>query len=196
MKKVQKSGRTRISIIILNLLLFSQVASAESNDTHFQAASDKTTLIMIRHAERDAGYDPPLNAQGVRRSLRLTELFDQSGITRILIPDLKRNVETVGPLAEALGIDPITYPIEKVKDSSAFAEDVIRKIKSDFLGETVLFVGNQTNPDNNGIGNLQEVYRQLGGEGIPMTRYSDMYIFIVPREGKSQIIKGFSGFNP
>lgn len=186
--------QSHITLFMILLIFFFNLSPYSAiSEVNEISRGEATTLIMIRHAERDTGFDPPLNQKGQQRALELLNLFGQSGITRIITPGLKRNMETVIPLSDELGIDPIVFPIEDVNNSTQFAGELIRQIRSDYWGETILFVGNQTNPQNNGVGNLQEMYRLLGGEGVPMTRYSDMYVFLIPKEGKGKIIKAMTG---
>ena len=43
-----------------------------------------TTIILVRHAERDPGLDPPLNAEGEVRAQALANVLNQNGVTAIL----------------------------------------------------------------------------------------------------------------
>ena len=63
-----------------------------------------TTIIIVRHAERDPGLDPPLVEEGVRRADSLRDALTENGVTAIYTTDLLRNRETVQPLADALDL--------------------------------------------------------------------------------------------
>lgn len=62
-----------------------------------------TTIILVRHAERDEGLNPPGNAEGLvwRQALAM----EDNGVTAIFVPDLIRNVQTAEPLADRLGLE-------------------------------------------------------------------------------------------
>ena len=62
-----------------------------------------TTVILIRHAERDNFFN--ITAQGLERAKALIDTVSDMGITAIYSPDLERNLDTVRPLARHLGID-------------------------------------------------------------------------------------------
>lgn len=62
-----------------------------------------TTIVLIRHADRDeAGRLAP---RGRERARSLVKVAGDMGIAAIYSPDLERNVETVSPLAAHLGVD-------------------------------------------------------------------------------------------
>jgi Histidine phosphatase superfamily (branch 1) len=63
-----------------------------------------TTIIMVRHAERDPGYDPPLNTEGLARAQKLADVLGQNGVTAIYATDYERNRQTAAPLATKLGL--------------------------------------------------------------------------------------------
>ncbi len=47
-----------------------------------------TTIIMVRHAERDVGNDPPLNIEGLARAQKLADVLGQNGVTTSSFCDL------------------------------------------------------------------------------------------------------------
>jgi hypothetical protein len=100
------------------------------------------------------------------------------GITAIYSPDVKRNLDTVRPLAAKLGMD-IT-----VKPDLSFwkTRDMVEEILSKHAGGVVVFVGNVS-------GNLQEVYRSLGGPDSPPEEYGDLFVLKVPDQGRVEVDK-------
>lgn len=75
-------------------------------------------------------------------------------------------------------------------DTKALADRLVKEWLRDHAGGVVLWCGN-TGPVNRGVqgGNLEEIYRRLGGTGRPPDRYQDLYIAVVPTSGDTRFIK-------
>jgi hypothetical protein len=151
-----------------------------------------TTVIIVRHAERDPGLDPPLNEEGLARAQVLRDVLGEQGVTAIYCTDLVRNRQTVQPLADDLGlplntINPATYA-----DTLSAANTIVNDILTNHAGGTVLFCGN--------IGSVfgtpginETLYQRLGGTGRAPTRYQDFYVVVIPDEGAAHFIKAEYG---
>jgi len=139
-----------------------------------------TTVILIRHAERDNFF--ALTAQGHKRAKALVDAVSDMGITAIYSPDLERNLDTVTPLANHLGIDITLTP----KINKPMVDKIVREILTQHTGEVVLLVGN-------GSGNLRSLHHRLGGTGDGPYQYGDLYIYTIPDQGPVKIIKSRYG---
>jgi len=139
-----------------------------------------TTVILIRHAERDNFFI--LTPQGRERAQALVDAAGDMGITAIYSPDLERNLDTVTPLAKHLGIDITFAP----RISKSAVDRIVREILANHTGEVVLLVGN-------GSGNLRTLHHRLGGTGEGPYQYGDLYIYIIPDQGPVKIIKSRYG---
>ena len=140
-----------------------------------------TTVILIRHAERDNFFN--ITAQGRERAKALVDAARDMGITAIYSPDLERNLDTVTPLARHLGID-ITLT---TRISKPTVDKIIRDILTNHAGEVVLLVGN-------GSGNLRALHQRLGGTGDGPFQYGDLFIYSIPEQGPVKVIKARYGF--
>ena len=139
-----------------------------------------TTVILIRHAERDNFF--AITAQGRRRAKALVDTVKDMGITAIYSPDLERNLETVAPLANHLGIDiTLTPRIDK-----QMVDKIVPEILTKHPGEVVLLVAN-------GSGNLRSLHHRLGGTGDGPYQYGDLYIYYILSQGPVKIIKSRYG---
>ena len=153
-----------------------------------------TTIILIRHAERDPGADPPLNAEGQARAQILIDVLGENGVTAIYSPDVLRNRQTIDPLAAHLGITVQPWSPAFYVDTTAFADAVVNDILANNAGGTVLFVGNVGSQIFGGTPGINaEIYKRLGGTGTPPERYQDMYIINVPETGPARFIKTIYG---
>ena len=153
-----------------------------------------TTIIIVRHAERDEGLDPPLNAEGIIRAGALADVLKGNGVTAIYCPDFIRNRQTCDDVEEALALTSNAISQLRLADTKALANELVDEILDLHAGGVVLFVGN-TGPVIEGVqsGNLQELYARLGGTGTPPIRYQDMYIAIIPEEGDVHFIEATYG---
>ncbi|MCP4630826.1 MAG: histidine phosphatase family protein [bacterium] len=97
----------RISIVsIIILLLVCSVGSIRSEAN--SNSSKTTTIILIRHAERDNFFI--LTGDGHKRAKALVDAVGDMGIEAIYSPDLERNLDTVKPLASHLRLDVTLTP--------------------------------------------------------------------------------------
>jgi hypothetical protein len=136
-----------------------------------------TTFVLLRHGDRDAGSEQ-LNMKGQERARALVGAVADMGITAIYSPDLTRNIETVQPLAERLGIDITVVPEFGYSNSRSTVEEMLFK----HAGGVVVFVGNVS-------GSLQGVYKWLGGTGTGPEDYGDLFILAVPDQGPIEVNK-------
>lgn len=148
-----------------------------------------TTIIIVRHAERDPGLDPPLLPEGEARALALKDALAERGVTAIYCTDLLRNRQTVQPLADELDLDVHLVSPLLIADSLTTGATLVDQWLTDHAGGTVLFCGNKGQAEVQFIGINEQIYRRLGGTGRAPERYADMYIAVVPDEGPARFIK-------
>ena len=143
-----------------------------------------TTVILTRHADTNPGSGE-LNETGRERARALVDAVGAMRITAIYSPNLERNLDTVRPLASRLGIE-----ITRTAGVSVFAADSIaREILDKHAGGVVLWVGNVS-------GNLQVIYRRLGGAGMGPVEYGDLHILTIPDQGPVGVVKKRYGPGP
>ena len=167
-----------VRMVIMFLLLGCSASYAGSNGPPKSEAT--TTVILIRHAERDNFFN--ITAQGRERAKALVDTVSDMGITAIFSPDLERNLETVKPLAKHLGIDITLTP----RISRQIVNKIVRDILTKHVGEVVLLVGN-------GSGNLRSLHHRLGGTGEGPYQYGDLYIYTIPGQGPVIVVKSKYG---
>jgi hypothetical protein len=150
---------------------------------------------MVRHAERDPGYDPPLNAEGSTRAQVLAQALGQNGVTAIYATDYLRNRQTAAPLAEKLGLNIALIGVAELLNTKALSAKLLGEFLDKHAGGVVLLVGNVGSPALGTNGILEDMYTLIGGTGNPPNRYQDMTIFVIPEEGKGKprIIRSIYG---
>lgn len=94
---------------------------------------DVTTLVLVRHAERDGSRDA-LTPAGVARSRDLLRAVEKLGLTAVFHSDTARARDTAAPVLQALALAPSERP-------AAAAPELVREILEQHRGGRVLVVG-------------------------------------------------------
>ena len=143
-----------------------------------------TTMIFVRHAEKALAPvdDPPLSPAGELRAAELSrQLVDAdvaAGIDAIYSTPYRRTIETVQPVADALGLDVNLYAPD---DNEA----VLSKILTAHKGQIVLVVGHSNT--------LPKLIADLGASKnvpeIAELEYDNIYLVSIPWFGKTKTIR-------
>jgi len=100
-----------------------------------------TTIILVRHAEKATGQNPPLTTEGHTRSGMLKHVVSSAGIDVIFVTDKLRTQQTADSVEALLGLTNIIL-------LEAAIQDLVDEIKNNHRGEVVLVVGHShTLPD-------------------------------------------------
>jgi broad specificity phosphatase PhoE len=94
---------------------------------------EPTTLILVRHADREGNQDA-LSAAGVVRARELVHVGERLELSAIYQSNTVRARDTAAPLASALGLVPIERP---ASDVAALVDEVL----AEHRGQRVLIVG-------------------------------------------------------
>jgi phosphohistidine phosphatase SixA len=102
-------------------------------------ARQPTTVILVRHAEREALVtpDPQLSEAGRLRAQALAVAVREAGIQAIIVTQFVRTRATARPLAIDLGIIPEIVPDTGARHANEVADVIRRK----HAGQTVLVIG-------------------------------------------------------
>lgn len=110
-----------------------------------------TTLVLVRHADRDGGRDA-LTALGVERSRALVHAVEKLAVAAIFHSNTVRARETAAPLARALGLPMVERP-------AADVAGLLQEISTRHGGERVLVVGHGNT--------VPQLIRAAGGPELP-----------------------------
>jgi broad specificity phosphatase PhoE len=149
------------------------------------ATADSTTVIVIRHAEKDmsvSGADPPLSQAGEARAALLARMFGDGKVLghldAIYVTPALRNRLTAAPLAASLGISATVAPPDD-------ARGLVHRVLHDHGGGRVLIVGHSDT--------VPQIVAALSGhDKIPemsADEYGTMYIVTVPRIGHANLLR-------
>jgi broad specificity phosphatase PhoE len=137
-------------------------------------ADAQRLVLLVRHAERaDGGMPPPgmttpadpdLSAEGKARADRLATMLADAGITRIIVTEYRRTVQTAEPIAKRLGLTP-----ERVMAADTAA--VAARLKT-YTDDIVLVVGHSNS--------TPALIEALGGPKVSIaeTDYGSLFVFV------------------
>lgn len=110
-----------------------------------------STVVLVRHAEKAAGVDPPLSAAGQQRANLLRDMLQDQPLSAVFVTDTQRSRQTGQPTATGQGL-PLT--LYDATDATALAQT----IRTGHAGGTVLVVAHSNTVD--------EIGGALGSPGI------------------------------
>lgn len=134
-----------------------------------------TTVILVRHAEKGPGQNPPLTEIGHKRAGALAHALSSAGVDAIFVSDALRTQQTADSAAALLGLTPEIISANSV-------DELANRIKSDHRGEVVLVVGHSNT--------VPQVIEKLGissPPAIPDTEYDNMFILHRPKYGPRKL---------
>jgi phosphohistidine phosphatase SixA len=120
--------------LVLALLVLSGCASVQ---TPRPEAAERTTVFVVRHAEKDPTpglKDPPLTGIGQQRAEALRETLGAYPVAALYTTDTVRTRATLAPLAAALGLEPQVY-------EAAQPDVLAARLRERHRGRTVVVVG-------------------------------------------------------
>ena len=140
-----------------------------------------TVVVLVRHAEKAKGDDPPLTDAGSARARALADVLAHARVTLVLSTQFNRTRETAAPTAGAFDI-PITIT-EATRDLDAHYEDVARAVRNAPDGTTVLVVGHSNT--------VPGIIRALGGPelgDLDESEYDSLFMLILPEDGEPRFV--------
>lgn len=151
-------------VLLSAIFIFQSELSAQT-----LAPVGKTTIYLVRHAEKETGNDPVLTAAGKQRAGDLMRTLKNKHLQRIYVTQYRRTQMTADSLRIQFGIDTVHYLADTTGD------DLVEKIKehNDF-GKAILVIGHSNT--------LAAIIKRLGVTKQPVPVVADNefdYLFIV-----------------
>jgi broad specificity phosphatase PhoE len=141
-------------------------------------AQAPTTVILVRHAEKDVEPegDPVLTPAGAERARILSEQLADRQVAGVIVTEYARTQLTAKPLADRLGLTP-EIASARGRDHAGAVAEIIR---SRYAGRTVLVVGHSNT--------VPAIIAALGAQVEPICDGSFSNLFEVTlRGGRAEV---------
>lgn len=164
----------RYLLYSITLLFICKTSSAQLPE----GLSSKTTIYLVRHAEKDTGNNPQLTAAGRKRAGDLLHILQKKNIQRIYATQYRRTQQTGDSLRIQLHIDTLLYKADTT------GETVLNKIiAAGDGGKTILIIGHSNT--------IPRIIRKLGAvdfpsSDIPDTVFDHLYR-LTYKKGKARV---------
>jgi len=138
-----------------------------------------TTVILVRHAEKDSvGDDPVLTEGGIERARSLAHVLGETNVSAIYATPYNRTRQTAEPLADRLGVD-----VFELDASAEYVQAMVDLIRSEHVGETVVVVSHSNT--------VPAIIAALGAGPAPSIdedEYDDLFVVTVDDEGEAGLL--------
>ena len=168
----------RQSMLVSKLCLPMALALVLACDADAQTDDAVTTVILVRHAEKQsAGDDPSLTAAGRERAQELVHVLAELEIAAVYSTPYARTRETARPLAVALGLEVTERPAQN------YGSDMAEWIRANHAGDIVVAVSHSKT--------VPALIEALGARPVPTiedNEYDDLYVVTIDAEGNSKLL--------
>jgi 2,3-bisphosphoglycerate-dependent phosphoglycerate mutase len=161
-------------VLILGISTLACQTSLVSDD-----AESITTVVLVRHAEKElVGDDPGLTQAGADRASSLAHVLGEVNVSAVYSTPFARTRNTAIPLANTLGLD-----VTEVSVGQSFAAHMAEIIHAEHMGETVVIVSHSnTTP---------AIIGELGVLPVPTIEddeYDDLYVVTITAAGTVNLL--------
>ncbi|MBL8857211.1 MAG: histidine phosphatase family protein [Planctomycetes bacterium] len=180
------TGRLTCAVATLLLVGFAlqprAVLAYEDEASPANPLARATTLVLLRHAEKDpAGdkRDPGLSAAGKLRAEALAKHFAAAGVTHLFATEYHRTQDTLAPLAQSSGV-------KTTVTSGAKTAELLLALKSLPPGSVALVAGHSnTVPQIAQHFGLALAHTETSEHGavLPEDAFDRLYVITLPPEG-------------
>lgn len=124
--RARPQGLSLIRLFACLIFLVAGLSAQGSGPAGTDAARRDTTVVLIRHAERQSllDSDSPLSAAGQRRAQALVPLLGAFHPEVMFVSDRQRTQQTLAPAAAKLGLVPLVWNHE---GSESLAKELLAK---------------------------------------------------------------------
>lgn len=136
-----------------------------------------TLLILVRHAEKAGGSNPPLTELGQRRAEKLAVMLTGLSLDKVFSTNFERTIQTARPVSEQKKLDIHHY---NPRDLEGFVSQVLQED----VGKAILVTGHSnTTPTLVNLFLGEQVYAQID-EGD----YNNLFLLLVNEKGDAKVM--------
>ncbi len=130
--------QTTVFLLCLFLMSCQEPSDIEIRDSEPEM-SQGSTVVIVRHAEKEEGDDPGLTPEGIERARVLATITLSLGVDVVITSHYKRTVDTGKPSSTSLGI-PITQFEINQNNIGDYPATLASIVKEDYSGSAALIV--------------------------------------------------------
>jgi broad specificity phosphatase PhoE len=171
---------TRLRTIIVFSMLFAVLGAVVVFAYFATFNRPVTTVILVRHAEKNIepnNPDPDLSPAGQLRAQELVRVLGSTSVEAVYATNFKRTQQTVKPVADKLGLIPTVIDAKGTSD-------LVNRIVTANRGQTVLVAGHSNT--------VPAIVNALGGGSspdIPDNEYDNLFVVTIYKFGKAKVVK-------
>ncbi len=169
--------RTHLGFLLVFLFSLLVGSCSLKEATRLSGSSPKTTIYVVRHAEKEKGSAPGLTPQGAVRADFYAKFFAKEKMAAVYSTPTRRTIETATPLAQAQQLPVKEYA--NGLDFEAFAKTIL----ATHAGETILIVGHSNT--------VPLLVNSLSGTedhtDVPHEEYRRLYQVVVDTEHNADV---------
>ncbi len=160
-----------LSLVLSGVLLFPQCAPRA------MAQQPVTTIYVVRHAEKldPSDGNSPISPVGQERARALDIKLAKSGVERIYATTLQRTQQTVAPLADRLGVQPVLL-------EPGATDELVARILADDRGMVVLVAGH-----SNTVPGIVKALSGIEVGGIPEDRFDRLFKVVLAADAEPTV---------
>ncbi len=138
-----------------------------------------TTVILVRHAEKDSvGDDPVLIEGGIERARSLAHVLGEANVSAIYATQYSRTRQTAQPVADVFGMD-----VFQLGTGAEYVQGMVDLIRSAHVGETVVVVSH-----SNTVPAIIEALGAGPAPSIDEDEYDDLFVVTIDDEGEAGLL--------
>jgi 2,3-bisphosphoglycerate-dependent phosphoglycerate mutase len=171
---------TKLRTIVVFSMLFAVLGAVIVFAYFTTFARPVTTIILVRHAEKNIepnNPDPDLSPEGLERAQEIARVFGETGINAIYATQYKRTQQTVKPLADRTGV-----AVKLLQANQT--DELVNQLQTTNRGQTVFIAGH-----NNTVPAIVSTLSGQTYPTIPESEFDNLYIVTIYRFGKAKVVK-------
>jgi len=171
---------TKLRTIVVFSMLFAVLGAVIVFAYFTTFARPVTTIILVRHAEKNIepnNPDPDLSPEGLERAQEIARVFGETGINAIYATQYKRTQQTVKPLSDRTGV-----AVKLLQANQT--DELVNQLQTTNRGQTVFIAGH-----NNTVPAIVSTLSGQNFPTIPESEFDNLYIVTIYRFGKAKVVK-------
>ena len=171
-----RRARSRYAVWTVGVLLLAATGCGQA------AGTAPTTVLLVRHAEKDSGDDPALTAAGAARAEELARVAADAGLDAVYSTQFNRTQQTAEPAAAAAGVEVAIHAVDGADLETWYAQFAGLLLER-HAGGRVLVVGH-----SNTVPGLIAALGAAGAPSLTEQDYDDLFVVTVDAARRARLL--------